>query len=123
MEIRQANKIIAEYMGCKFCLCLVNSIRPNPSSNHEYCLNEDCKKIITDDSYRLYASNLDLLIKVIDQLVEEQEVMEYMISGDGQDYLFESWGFSDKILQFSSNNIQETVCIGIAKTIEKVMAQ
>ena len=64
MNKKEANNILCEYMQDDSCMCFVHNICPSPSSHHDFCINENCKKKITDTTQHSYIHSLDTLAKV-----------------------------------------------------------
>lgn len=126
MNIKEANKIICDFLEDNSCMCLVNSICPSPSAHHKFCINPECKKEITDTSYSPYASNLDSLslawkkfndeFSHYDGLILSSAVNENETSIEISTNLdLESGGF--KLDSESGTSIQKTYCIATAKAI------
>ena len=127
MDIKKANKIIYDYMEDDCCMCLVNTICPSPSSHHEYCLNEECKKKITDLTWNPYAYNLDSLVKVWKKIADD-----YFFYGDNLSMSLGIFEFGNRNIfkiaiddlctESTENNlsIQDQACISTAKMIVKL---
>lgn len=74
MDIKSVNIILADYMKPSNCQCMIYSTCPSPSAHHEFCLNENCRKKITDDTYETYSNNLNKLNRVWLRLIQEENV-------------------------------------------------
>ena len=127
MNIKEANTIICDFIQDESCMCLVHSFCPSPSSHHEFCINENCKKKITHTSYNPYAKSLDSLTLVWKKLVEDYPQLEGLSFnlnlGDFQNMVkIESRSISDPLLlaEQEGRSIQEAYCIATAMAILKI---
>jgi hypothetical protein len=128
MNIKEANKIICDFVEDNSCMCMVNSICPSPSSHHNFCINPECKKEITETSYKPYALSLDSLsiawkqfnndfsiydgLKISTTINENETVVQISTSLD-----LENGGF--QLECETGTSIQKTYCIATAKAILK----
>lgn len=118
---KEVNIGIADFMQEDFCQCRIYSICPSPSQYHNYCLNENCKKIINNKSYERYTESLDLLVSVWERLIPEA-YMEYSINYDGSGYLMDWYDYGDLKLECRSTatDIQEAAAHATYKAIKEL---
>ena len=130
MNKKEANQIIMDYMEDDCCMCSVNSICPSPSSHHDYCINDTCKKKITHLSYNPYTRSLDELNKVWNKLAQENLSFEGLclnlsVGANGKSFvdmqsnLDVNYGGLD-IYNETGSSLAEACCIATAKFIVKV---
>ena len=126
MNKKEANNILCKYMNDDSCMCFVHNICPSPSSHHDFCINENCKKKITETTKHSYVHSLDSLAKVwlkmdedypefggiiLNSIISKKEVSVDMSSNLDVNH----GGFITELIESSS--IQESYAIATAKTL------
>lgn len=121
MTPQEADRVIAEYMECRNCLCLSLLICPSPSSHHDHCLNEGCGKYI-DAHWKPYSKSLDSLVPVWEKIGGVFFNGEPMCDKGGGAYfcvdkeLSQGRYLEQKALGYKT--IQEAAAIATAKAIQ-----
>lgn len=128
MDIKEANQIVCDFLEDKSCMCLVTSLCPSPSSHHENCINESCKKKITHTSYHPYATSLDSLSKAWTKLAENFDAIQLssFIRGDEFEASISADQEDTVLLHLESEegrSLQSSYCIATAKFIKKMQEE